>query len=67
MGDLSVFWGIETLDAKGGFLRPFSDFPIFAEKYNFQKQNVVLEGEEAHFIIDHGDHQTVLLNGKVVE
>lgn len=67
MGDLSVFWGIDTLDAYGGFLRPFSDFPIFAEKYNFQKQNVVLEGEEAHFIIDHGDHQTVILNGKVVE
>lgn len=67
MGDLSVFWGIKTLDAKGGFLRPFSDFPIFAEKYNFQKQNLVLEGEEAHFIIDHGDHQTVILNGKVVE
>jgi Zinc carboxypeptidase len=67
MGDLSVFWGIDTLDAYGGFLRPFSDFPIFAEKYNFQKQNQVLEGEEAHFIIDHGDHQTVILNGKVVE
>ena len=67
MGDLSVFWGIQTLDAKGGLLKPLSDFPEIAEKYNFQKQNLVLEGEEAHFIIDHGDHQTVIFNGKVVE
>lgn len=67
MGDLSVFWGIQTLDAKGGLLRPLSDFPEIAQKYNFQKQNLVLEGEEAHFIIDHGDHQTVIFNGKVVE
>jgi hypothetical protein len=67
MGDLSVFWGIQTLDAKGGLLRPLSDFPIIAAKYSFPKQNLLLEGEEAHFIIDHGDHQTVILNGKVVE
>jgi hypothetical protein len=67
MGDLSVFWGIQTLDAKGGLLRPLSDFPLIAAKYNFPKQNLVLEGEEAHFVIDHGDHQTVILNGKVVE
>ncbi len=67
MGDLSVYWGIQTLDANGGMLRPLLDFPIIAEKYNFQKENLVLEGEEAHFIIDHGDHQTVILNGKVVE
>lgn len=67
MGDLSVFWGIQTLDAKGGFLRPFVDFPIIAKKYGFHNQNLVLEGEEAHFIIDHGDHQTVIFNGKVVE
>jgi hypothetical protein len=67
MGDLSVFWGIQTLDAKGGLLRPLSDFPLIAAKYSFPKQNLVLEGEEAHFVIDHGDHQTVILNGKVVE
>ncbi len=67
MGDLSVFWGIQTLDAKGGLLRPLSDFPLIAAKYNFPKQNLVLEGEEAHFVIDHGDHQTVILDGKVVE
>jgi hypothetical protein len=60
MGDLSVFWGIQTLDAKGGLLRPLSDFPLIAAKYSFPKQNLVLEGEEAHFVIDHGDHQTVI-------
>lgn len=67
IGDLSVFWGIQTLDAKGGLLRPLSDFPLIAAKYSFPKQNIVMEGEEAHFIIDHGEHQTVILNGKVVE
>lgn len=67
MGDLSVFWGIKTLDAKRGFLKPISDFPDIAQKYGFQHDNLILEGEEAHFIIDHGDHQTVILNGKVVE
>ncbi|HLO44815.1 MAG TPA: M14 family zinc carboxypeptidase [Leadbetterella sp.] len=67
MGDLSVFWGIKTLDAKRGFLKPIADFPDIAQKYGFQYDNLILEGEEAHFIIDHGDHQTVILNGKVVE
>jgi hypothetical protein len=67
MGDLSVFWGIKTLDARRGFLKPIADFPDIAQKYGFQHDNLILEGEEAHFIIDHGDHQTVILNGKVVE
>ena len=67
MGDLSVFWGIKTLDAKRGFLKPIADFPDIAQKYGFQHNNLILEGEEAHFIIDHGDHQTVILNGKVVK
>jgi Zinc carboxypeptidase len=67
MGDLSVFWGIATLDAQGGLLRPFSDFPEIAEKLGVQQGFQIEEGEEAYFIIDHESHQTTIFNGKVVE
>ncbi|MCP9756389.1 peptidase M14 [Lacihabitans sp. CCS-44] len=67
MGDLSVFWGIKTLDAKGGFLRPFSDFPEIANKLGVYKNFQIEEGEEAYFVIDQGHHQTAIFNGKVVE
>jgi Zinc carboxypeptidase len=67
MGDLSVFWGIKTLDAQGGFLRPFSDFPEIANKLGVHKNFQVEEGAEAFFVLDHGNHQTAIFNGKVVE
>lgn len=67
MGDLSVFWGIKTLDAQGAFLRPFSDFPEIANRLGVYKNFQVEEGEEAFFVLDHGNHQTAILNGKVVE
>jgi hypothetical protein len=66
IGDLSVFWGIETLDAKGGFLRPFSDFPEIEGKFGVKDRFQIEEGEAAYFVIDHGDHQTVIFNGKVL-
>jgi hypothetical protein len=67
MGDLSVFWGIKTLDAQGAFLRPFSDFPEIANRLGVYKNFQVEEGEEAFFVLDHGNHQTAILNGKIVE
>ncbi len=67
MGDLSVFWGIKTLDAKGGFLRPLSDFPEIANKLGVQQSFQVEEGEESFFVLDHGNHQTAIFNGKIVE
>jgi hypothetical protein len=56
MGDLSVFHGIKTLDAKGGKLRLLHpDAP----------QALAL-GERATFIIDHGDTRTLILNGEII-
>jgi hypothetical protein len=64
MGDLSVFHGIKTLDAKGANLRLLHEFPEMREKYPDAPQILAL-GERATFIIDHGDTRTLILNGKI--
>jgi hypothetical protein len=65
MGDLSVFHGIKTLDAKGGKLRLLHEFPEMIEKYPDAPQALAL-GERATFIIDHGDTRTLILNGEII-
>ena len=65
MGDLSVFHGIKTWDAKGGKLRKIHEFPELKEKYPDAPQNLAL-GERATFIIDHGDTRTLILNGEII-
>lgn len=65
MGDLSVFHGIETLDARGAKIRLLHEFPEMIEKYPDAPQILAL-GERATFIIDHGDTRTLILNGKIV-
>ena len=65
MGDLSVFHGIETLDARGAKIRLLHEFPEMIEKYPDAPQILAL-GERATFIIDHGDTRTLILNGKII-
>jgi hypothetical protein len=64
MGDLSVFHGIKTLDAKGGRIRMLHEFPEMLEKYPDAPQVLVI-GERATFIIDHNDTRTLILNGEI--
>ena len=66
MGDLSVFWGIQTLDAEGGMIKPIMDFPDIAERFNVINTSPIGEGEEASFVIDFGHRQTIISKGKVV-
>jgi Zinc carboxypeptidase len=68
MGDLSVFWGLHSFDAKGGALKPISDFPTIMLKHKIAKnQAKTLEiGDTATFVIDHGDTQTVVINGQII-
>jgi Zinc carboxypeptidase len=68
MGDLSVFWGIETIDAKGGILKPLDDFPEIISKIkpNYAYPHVIGEGTEASFVLDYGTKQTIILNGKII-
>jgi hypothetical protein len=65
MGDLSVFHGIKTLDAKGANLRLLHEFPEMRENYPDAPQILAL-GERATFIIDHGDTRTLILNGEII-
>lgn len=65
MGDLSVYHGIEILDAKGGKLRPIGDFPELKEKYK-RTPGKLQTGEKATFVIDYGATRTLVLNGKVI-
>lgn len=65
MGDLSVYHGIEVLDAKGGKWRPVGDFPELRKKYK-RTPGKLQTGENATFVIDHGRTQTLVLNGKIV-
>lgn len=65
IGDLSVFHGIEVLDAQGGKLRPVGDFPELKEKYK-RAPGKLHTGEKATFVIDHGSTRTLVLNGKIV-
>ena len=68
MGDLSVFWGIETIDANGGILKPLDDFPEIISKIkpNYAYPHIIGEGTEASFVLDYGTKQTIILNGKTI-
>ncbi|MCP9766645.1 peptidase M14 [Lacihabitans sp. LS3-19] len=67
IGDLSVFWGIQTLDANGGVLKPISEYPEIIEKHKLAKYpEEVLEGESASFVLDLGEKQILILNGSIV-
>ena len=68
MGDLSVFWGIETIDANGGILKPLDDFPEIISKIkpNYAYPHIIGEGTEASFVLDYGTKQTIILNGKII-
>lgn len=67
LGDLSVFHGIEEWDAKGGVFRSVLDFPEWIAQYKIKRPMKHLQlGETATFVVDHGDTQTLILNGKIV-
>jgi hypothetical protein len=68
MGDLSVFWGIHTYDAKGGLLKSFWEFPALMTKNKIPKtiSKQISIGSTPSFVIDHGDSQTLVINGKII-
>lgn len=68
MGDLSVFYGLHSFDAKGGFLKSFTEYPTLMTKYKIPKSSskTIDLGEKANFVIDHGDSQTLVINGQII-
>ena len=67
IGDLSGFYGLQTYDAKNGKLRTLNEFPDLVEKYKIkQYTKKIILGDRATFVIDHGDTQTLILDGKIV-
>jgi hypothetical protein len=69
LGDLSVFWGIKEIDAKGGLLKSIEAYPSIKETYKqygpFPLE--ILEGEKASFVIDKGDELILIINGRIIE
>lgn len=67
IGDLSVFYGIETFDAKGGKFRSVAKYPDLIKKHKIKLYPKLLTtDQQATFVIDHGESQTLILNGKIV-
>lgn len=65
LGDLSVFYGIKTLDAEGAVLRPVNDFPEWKSKDTDAPDKINI-GEKATFVLDYGHKQILILNGEIV-
>jgi hypothetical protein len=67
IGDLSVFHGIEEWDANGGIFRSVLEYPEWMKLYKIRRPMKHLQlGESATFVVDHGETQTLILNGKIV-
>ncbi len=67
MGDLSVFHGIRTFDAKGGRIMPIDSFPQLKEFHSISEApNQIKTGETATFVIDYGETQTLVINGEII-
>ncbi len=67
LGDLSVFSGISEWDAQGGRFRPISEFPELMKEYKIKNAPKCLKiGEPATFVVDFGNAQTLILDGKII-
>jgi hypothetical protein len=69
LGDLSVFWGINEIDAEGSLLKSIEAYPSIKETYKqygpFPLE--ILEGEKASFVIDKGNELILIINGRIIE
>ncbi len=69
IGDLSVFFGLKTIDAQGAILKPISQFPALVQKYKIKGSTPaqIELGGKASFVIDYKSAQKVILNGKILD
>ncbi|MCA0364619.1 MAG: peptidase M14 [Bacteroidetes bacterium] len=69
IGDLSVFFGLKTIDAQGAILKPISQFPALVQKYKIKGStpSQIELGGKASFVIDYKSGQKVILNGKILD
>ena len=68
MGDLSVFYGIKTLDAAGAELQTIAEHPDLIKKHAIKKLDLVniSEGNRASFVMVQKNTRTLILNGKIL-
>ncbi len=68
MGDLSVFYGIKTLDAAGAELQSIALHTDLIQKHAIKKPDLVTvaEGNRASFVLVHKNARTLILNGKIL-
>ncbi len=69
MGDLSVFYGIKTLDASGAEIQSIAQHPDLIKKHAIKKQDLVNvnEGNRASFVLVSKNARTLILNGKILD
>ena len=69
IGDLSVFFGLKTIDAQGATLKPISQFPALVQKHKIKGSTPtqIELGGKASFVIDYKSAQKVILNGKILD
>lgn len=66
MGDLSIFWGIEELDAEGLIIRSFDEFSELKQKFELTNTTIGME-ETANFVLCKENKPIYLVvNGEVV-
>ena len=68
MGDLSIFWGIKEMDAKGMTLHFPKDYPSELQKFTLSNKQMQMDmlkrGDEATFILErNGKIEAVIING----
>ena len=65
LGDLSTFYGIKTIDAKGGILKSLKTLPDWEQKDPLTPDFPGV-GKRASFLIDFGHQQTLIINGEML-
>jgi Zinc carboxypeptidase len=69
IGDLSVFFGLKTIDVKGGLLESFEQHPDLMQKHKLKKTDVISVevGNRASFVIKSGNTRIACINGKILD
>lgn len=70
LGDLSTFWGIKEIDAKGLTVSMFADFPEIAQKYKISEKEAANKelnlDETASFLLTKDKEvKYIILNGQI--
>jgi Zinc carboxypeptidase len=69
MGDLSVFFGLKTIDAAGAEIQELALHPDLIKKHQIKSTDLIniSEGNRASFVLVNKNSRTLFLNGKILD